>query len=161
MHHQLNYEDHIIDLAKGLLLHRLDRPGAIINGLEDLHLYLQLEYATLENEQFGCVFIDSSYRVINHEKLFRGTITTCAVYPREIARAALLHDASFAVVVHNHPSLENGISADDIKTTETIETCLAAVDIVLVDHIIVVGGKVHSLRMSGTWAKNKLADAAQ
>lgn len=142
-------EGFILAQARSILLSRVRKPGGIISNIELLQQYMTMEYATLQNEQFGCMFLDSSYGLINHLKMFRGTIDACAVYPREIAREALLQNAMFVVLIHNHPA-HNTIPSDaDIEMTLTIKSILAVLDIVLFDHIIVAGLNLYSMRTNG------------
>lgn len=143
------YADNILEEALKILYRRLQEPGPVIEKVATLHYYLLSEYALLENEQFGCMFLDDAYRLINHKRMFRGTINACVTYPREIAREALLQNAVFVILVHNHPSLKPTPSKDDILTTLKLKELLASLDIVLFDHFIVAGSKLYSMREEG------------
>ncbi len=65
--------------------------------------YLRLTLASLPHEVFLCLFLDPPNRMVASEELFRGTLTRTAVYPREVARQALVHNAAGIIVAHNHP----------------------------------------------------------
>jgi DNA repair protein RadC len=142
-------DDFILSEARSILVSRMRQPGGIIHGLEDMHQYLTTEYALLQKEQFGCMFLDRNYSLINHLTMFRGTISSCATYPREIAREALLQNAVFVILIHNHPAHNREPSADDIAMTHHIQQVLAIVDIVLFDHVIVAGIHLCSMRAMG------------
>lgn len=142
-------EDLLLTEAKAILLSRIRQPGGVINNTGAVHQYLTGEYALLENEQFGCMFLDTSYALINHSKLFRGTIGHCAIYPREVAREALLQNAVFVILVHNHPAHNDLPSAEDIFMTKKIKQILEMLDICLFDHIIVAGSNLYSMRAAG------------
>ena len=142
-------EDFILAEARSIMLNRIRKPGGIMSDMNVVRQYLTSEYATLENEQFGCMFLDTSYGLINHLKLFRGTISHCATYPREIAREALLQNAAFVILVHNHPAHLNVPSEDDIATSKKIGQILQTLDISLLDHIIVAGTTLFSMRTAG------------
>ena len=88
-------------------------------------------------ERFEAIFLDTQNNVISAETMFYGTLCETAVYPREIVKRALDHDAHSVMVAHNHPSGGLKPSTADIRATETIKNALTSVDIKLVDHIIV------------------------
>ena len=68
--------------------------------------YLKLTLARLPHEVFVAVFLTSQNRVIVVEEIFRGTLTQTSVYPREIVKRALAHNAASVIFAHNHPSGE-------------------------------------------------------
>jgi DNA repair protein RadC len=65
--------------------------------------YLMVLFAGAEQEMFVVVFLDAHIRVIAAETTFTGTLTQTSVYPREIVRRALRHNAASVVLAHNHP----------------------------------------------------------
>ncbi len=142
-------EDFILASARQILLSRIRQPGGILSNVDEVKQYLTMQYALLETEQFGCMFLDRSFALINHLTMFRGTVSACATYPREIAREALLQNACAVVLIHNHPSHNPLPSPDDIAMTKTIQAMLLSLDIHLFDHIIVSGANVYSLRTAG------------
>lgn len=142
-------EDFVLREARTILISRMRQPGGILTCIDDVRQYLTTEYALLQKEQFGCMFLDRNYALINHLTMFRGTIGHCATYPREIAREALLQNAAFVILVHNHPSHNTQPSADDIGVTKVIRNSLATLDIALFDHIIVAGSNIYSMRTAG------------
>ncbi|MGZ8975793.1 JAB domain-containing protein, partial [Methylomagnum sp.] len=58
----------------------------------------------LEHEVFGCLFLDNQHKVIAFVEMFRGTIGSASVHPREVVKEALAHNAAAVVLGHNHPS---------------------------------------------------------
>lgn len=142
-------ENFVLSQARSIMLARMRKPGGVVSNPEILRQYLGTEYATLQSEQFGCMFLDNSYGLINHSKMFRGTINTCATYPREIAREALLQNAVFVILVHNHPAHNPIASPEDIAMSLKIKSLLASLDMVLFDHIIVAGANTFSMRGAG------------
>ena len=66
--------------------------------------YLRVALARLEHEVFMALFLDAQNRVIAAEELFRGTLTQTSVYPREVVKRALVHNAAAVILAHNHPS---------------------------------------------------------
>lgn len=146
---QAMLEEMILEEAHKIIVSRMRKPGGLIRDIAIVKQYLQMEYGFLENEQFGCMFLNCNYELINHKNMFRGTITQCATYPREIAREALKQNASFVILVHNHPSQSPAPSDEDVEMTVQIKQTLAVLDIVLFDHIIVAGLQTTSLRSIG------------
>ena len=56
------------------------------------------------HEVFGVLFLDAQNRLIAFEELFRGTLSQTSVYPREVVKQALAHNAGAVILTHNHPS---------------------------------------------------------
>jgi DNA repair protein RadC len=108
----------------------LSSPGAVRD-------YLRLSLAEREHEVFVVVFLDAQNRVLALEELFRGTLTQTAVYPREIVKAALRHNAAAVLFAHNHPSGVAEPSRTDELLTQALKRALALVDITVLDHFVV------------------------
>ena len=107
-------------------------PGAV-------RLYLKLRLSSLEHEEFHVLWLDSQNRVIAFDAMFSGTLTQTPVYPREIVKAALAHNASACILAHNHPSGMANPSGGDLALTHTLKAALAVVDVKILDHFIVAG----------------------
>ena len=99
--------------------------------------YAKLQLAIYEHEVFACIFMDSRNRVIAFEELFRGTIDCASVYPREVVKACLSHNAAAVIFAHNHPSGATEPSQADIQITERLKNALLLIDITVLDHLIV------------------------
>jgi len=95
------------------------------------------------------VFLDAQHRVLASEELFRGTLTQTSVYPREIVKAALRHNAAAVIFAHNHPSGVAEPSRADEMLTTALKQALALVDVKVLDHFIVAGGSVISFAERG------------
>lgn len=112
--------------------------------------WLQLRLAPLPHEVFMALWLDSGNQLIAAEELFRGTLSQTSVYPREVVKQALAHNAAAVIVAHNHPSGRNVASAADITLTTSLKAALALVDVRLLDHFIVSPGtEPHSLAEAG------------
>jgi DNA repair protein RadC len=64
--------------------------------------YLRLTLAGRDHEVFVAVLLDAQHRVISCEELFRGTLTQTSVYPREVVKCALRHNAAAVILAQNH-----------------------------------------------------------
>jgi len=93
--------------------------------------------ADLSYEVFSCLFLDTRHRVICYESLFRGTVDGATVYPREVLKRALYHNAAALILGHNHPSGNCEPSEADRSITTKLAQALALVDIRLLDHLVV------------------------
>lgn len=129
-------EEQILEAAETILRRRLERQGKIGEPSEAGN-YLRAHCAGLEHEIFGCMFLDTRHRILATENLFRGTVDSAEVHPREVAKRALTLNAAALIAFHNHPSGNLEPSAADRAITARLKQCLALLDIRLLDHIIV------------------------
>lgn len=102
--------------------------------------YLVARLREQDQEVFGALFLDRQNRVIVFEELARGTLDSASVWPREVVKAALRHNAAGVIFAHNHPSGVSEPSAADRVLTQRLQAALALVDIRVLDHFIVGEG---------------------
>ena len=81
--------DRVVSAALATLAANLRAPGAAMGSPENVRQFLQLKIGSLPHEMFGVVFLDVQHRLIQFEEMFRGTLTSCSVYPREVVSRAL------------------------------------------------------------------------
>lgn len=143
------YEDRVVAEAIAILARRLRDPGSLFDSPQVVRDYLRLNIAALEHEVFGCIWLDASHRVIEVEELFRGTLTQTSVYPREVVKAALKHNAAAVIFYHNHPSGSDEPSTADELLTRHLKDALKLVDIKVLDHFIVAHTKTTSFAERG------------
>lgn len=123
-----------------------------VSSFNDVSDYLIVRAGAREDqfrEIFGCIFLDSRHRIICTEDLFSGSLSGAAVYPREIARAALRHNAGAVILFHNHPSGKVNPSKEDEILTQSVKKTLELVDVRVLDHVITGGGKSYSFASNG------------
>lgn len=101
--------------------------------------YLRLHLGRETREIFLALWLDTQHRLIATEELFRGTLSQTAVYPREVVKAALIHNAAAVVFAHNHPSGVAEPSQADTQLTAVLKQSLALVEVRVLDHFIVAG----------------------
>jgi DNA repair protein RadC len=106
--------------------------------------YLRLLLHEREYEVFVVVLLDAQNRALASEEMFRGTRTQTSVYPREVVKTALQHNAAAVILAHNHPSGVTEPSHADQLLTTSLKQALALVDIKVLDHFIVAGGSAAS-----------------
>ncbi|TVZ37187.1 DNA repair protein RadC [Alteromonadaceae bacterium 2753L.S.0a.02] len=101
------------------------------------------------SEAFAALFLDTQHRLIAFEILFEGTIDGASVYPREVVKQALTHNAAAVILAHNHPSGIAEPSCADKQITEQLASALKLVDIRTLDHFVVGDGQVISFADRG------------
>ncbi len=111
--------------------------------------YLTLRLAGESVEHFGVMYLDVQNRLIAFHVHFTGTLEQTSVYPREVVRFALEHNASAVVLTHNHPSGVPTPSRADEALTQTLKVALALMDIRVLDHVIVAPGQALSMAERG------------
>jgi DNA repair protein RadC len=99
--------------------------------------WLRLHLAHLPHETFCILLLDTQHRLIKAVDLFRGTLNQTSVYPREVVKLALSHNAAAVVFAHNHPSGVAEPSDADRLLTRNLRDALALVEINVIDHFII------------------------
>jgi DNA repair protein RadC len=145
---QLSVEDRIIERALQILAARV-REGAALTSPGAVRDYLRLALGGREHEVFVCVWLDAQHRVIDIEEAFRGTLTQTSVYPREIVKAALRHNAAAVIFAHNHPSGVAQPSQSDELLTRNLKEALALIEVRVLDHFVVAGAQAISFAERG------------
>jgi DNA repair protein RadC len=135
-----------------MLLHVLSRRSTecdVISDMPALYDYLRLDMAWERTERTRVLFLDARCRLIRDETMWTGTIDATPLYVREVARRALELGASSLVAVHNHPAGDPTPTRSDITRTDELCRATAALDISLIDHIIVAEEGHFSMRSAG------------
>ena len=138
----------VLEMAKRALVEDIKLTDALASP-KAVRDYLKLTLARLPHEVFVAVFLTSQNRVIEVEEIFRGTLTQTSVYPREIVKLALAHNAAAVIFAHNHPSGEPNPSQADRALTKTLAEALALIDVRVLDHFIVAPGASLSFAEQG------------
>lgn len=136
------------ELVKRWLCEELKRE-CVLNTPAAVRDCLRIHFAGREYESFVALFLDTNHRLIALDELFRGTLSQTSVYPREVVKAALHHNAGAVIFAHNHPSGEAEPSKADALLTTALKQALALVDVRVLDHFIVAGTDVVSFAEKG------------
>ncbi|MCK5719747.1 MAG: DNA repair protein RadC [Thiomargarita sp.] len=137
-----------VEISRRYLGECLEQGDALSNP-DDTRNFLMAELSGRDYEVFGCLFLDNKNRVIKFEELFYGTIDGASVYPREVAKKALQHNAAALILAHNHPSGVAEPSQADIAITQRLKEALNFLEIRILDHFIVGDGYCTSLAEKG------------
>ncbi|MDD5034656.1 MAG: DNA repair protein RadC [Methylococcaceae bacterium] len=114
--------------------------GDALTSPELTRRYLISLLCSRPHEVFACLLLDNQHRVIHFEELFRGTIDGASVYPREVVKIALNHNAAAVIFAHNHPSGVAEPSEADKFITQRLKQALGLLDIRVLDHFIIGDG---------------------
>ena len=123
--------------------------GPICRSSKEVFDYLSHSMRGLRKETFKVIFLDAQNRVIEAEDLFEGTLTASAIYPREVIRNAIKHNAASLIFAHNHPSGNPQPSDNDKETTRDLVFAGSIMQIEVLDHIIVGDNRYFSFADEG------------
>ncbi|MDP1766526.1 MAG: DNA repair protein RadC [Methylotenera sp.] len=121
----------------------------ILNSPQQVRDYLCLKLGNLNREVFIVIFLDAQNRIVTSEEMFSGTLTQTSVYPREVVKRVLHHNAASVIFAHNHPSGIAQQSQADELITQQLKQALALVDVRVLDHFIVAGNNTLSFAERG------------
>jgi len=138
----------VLEMARRHIAEQLSKGDAFNNTTHVQH-YLISRLRHREREVFALMLLDSQHQLICYEELFFGTINAASVYPREVVKLALKHNAAAVILAHNHPSGLATPSHADRQITQELIKALKWVDIRVLDHFIIGNGKACSLAEMG------------
>ncbi|MBH2534044.1 DNA repair protein RadC [Serratia marcescens] len=130
--------DQILEAARQVVEQKMQR-GTSFTSPAVVKEYLCAKLAGYEREIFSVLFLDSQHRLIEYVEMFRGSISSTSVHPREVVKQALRLNAAAAILAHNHPSGSADPSEADRALTKRLKETLALVDVNVLDHVIVAG----------------------
>lgn len=134
---QKQNEEQIIKAAALILENRIKNAADALTSPNMVKQFLQMQIVNEKAEKFCCLFLDNRNKVIAFDTLFTGTIDGASVYPREVVRAAINHNAAAVIFAHNHPSGESTPSNADKNITNRLKDALTLIDVRVLDHIVV------------------------
>ena len=137
-----------LELSRRHLLATLQR-GDTLSSPQDTRHYLSARLRGYRQEVFACLFLDNRHRVLAFDELFFGTVDGASVYPREVVRRCLEHNAAAVILAHNHPSGVAEPSRADEQITQRLKEALSLIDVRVLDHMIVGDGEITSLAERG------------
>lgn len=136
------------ELARRALMAEL-KSGVNLSSPAAVRDFLRLSIQNRPVEVFVGIFLDAQNRVIEAEELFSGTLTQTSVFPREVVRRALHHNAAAVIFAHNHPSGVAEPSHADETLTHALKEALALIDVRVLDHFVVGRGATLSFAERG------------
>ena len=91
----------------------------------------------LQREQFRVLYLSQRNDILANKAIFEGTLTESVASPREVLREALRLAAAALILIHNHPSGDPTPSPEDRAVTERMKRACEAMDVSLLDHVII------------------------
>ena len=138
----------IFEMSRRALVEQMQQAD-VLGSPQQVRDYLCLKLGGLKREVFMVLFLDAQNRVVAQEEMFSGTLTQTSVYPREVVKRALHHNAASVIFAHNHPSGVAQQSRADELLTQALKDALALVDVRTLDHFIVAGNTTLSFAEHG------------
>jgi DNA repair protein RadC len=138
----------VLEMSRRALKEELQR-GDALNSPRAVREYLQLLLGARQQEVFLVLFLDTQHRLLASEEMFQGTLSQTSVYPREVVKRALAHNAAAVILAHNHPSGVAEPSQSDQLLTSALKQALAMVDVRVLDHFVVATGQTLSFAEKG------------
>jgi DNA repair protein RadC len=120
----------------------------LVNSREVFNIMKPLFAEVDDIEVFYCIYLDSKNRILAIEKMFSGSISSTAIYPREIIKRIISLKSTAVVATHNHPTGDPEPSAEDKNITVQLFIALKTINVALHDHII-IGDTHYSLADQG------------
>ena len=138
----------VLELSRRALAEQL-QAKPIFDSPQDMQDYVRLMIGSKTHEVFVVLFLDAKNHLISLEELFRGSLSTTSVYPREVVVRVLHHGAANVILAHNHPSGGVEPSQSDLVVTQRLKAALHLIDVQVLDHVIVSGSAALSMSERG------------
>ena len=138
----------IFEMSRRALAEQLQSRD-VLNSPQAVRDYLVLKLGSLTKEVFLVLFLNTQNHLVATEEMFAGTLTQTSVYPREVIKRALHHNAAAVIFAHNHPTGTAQQSQADELLTRHLKQALALVDVQVLDHFIVAGNNTLSFSERG------------
>jgi DNA repair protein RadC len=137
-----------IELGRRLAAEVPEERPAIHSPQEAADL-VRYEMSALEQEELRVLLLDNRNRLLAVEPVYRGSVNSSQVRVGELFKAAIRRNAVAIIVAHNHPSGDPTPSPDDVAVTRAIVQAGKLLDIDVLDHLVIAGGKFISLKERG------------
>lgn len=138
----------VVELSRRHLGEEINRSDKL-RSPADTRNFLRARLRDYDHEVFAVLFLDNQHRVIAYEELFRGTLDSCSVHPREVVKRSLALRAGAVILAHNHPSGVAEPSSADRQITRRLQEALALVEVRTLDHLVIGDGEPVSFAERG------------
>lgn len=120
-----------------------------IRSAADVFTLMRPGVSMIDHEEFWVLLLSQSNRVKHKIMISRGGLTSTVVDARMILRHAIVNSCPGIILVHNHPSENPMPSGQDDNLTKRISEGARLLDLRVLDHVIIAGGKYYSYADSG------------
>lgn len=138
----------VLEMSRRHLAQGLEQ-NPCMNSSRAVKDFLSAQLRHHKSEVFAVMLLDSQHQLIRFVEVFQGTIDGATVYPRDVVKLALGHNAAAVIFAHNHPSGIAEPSEADRAITRRLRDALAIIDIRTLDHMIVGNSEVLSFAERG------------
>lgn len=138
----------VMEMARRALAESMAQADAL-SSPQAVRDYLRIQLQSLGHEVFVGLFLNARNQVIAVDTLSEGTLTQTSVFPREVVKRALAHNAAAVIFAHNHPSGSTEPSQADRHLTRALADALRTIDIRVLDHFVVAPGQILSFAEQG------------
>ncbi len=125
-----------IELGKRILAEEKRTFGQVYSS-QQVFDYLHPRMRDLNREEFRVIYLNARNQIVEEKPISSGSLTASAIYPREIMSQAYRVGAAAVVFAHNHPSGATTPSAEDRRVTRELVIAGEAIQIAVVDHLII------------------------
>lgn len=133
---------------------KMEKTGYQIFSPEDTYNYLAPEMKGLSYERVDMLILNTRHRLIKRETIATGDLTSAVPGFQKIARTAVIYNAAYIILAHNHPSGNPQPSEGDIAITRNIVKAFDTVGIEFVDHLVIGRNSFKSMMVEGLIEKN-------
>ena len=116
---------------------------------KDIADYIMYNMLGLKQEVLKAIMLNNKNIIIGERDIFKGTLNSSVVHPREIFLEAIKQSSAFIIICHNHPSGDPTPSKEDVNVTKRLKYCGEMLGIDLLDHVIIGNNKFISLKEKG------------
>lgn len=150
-YYRFKTEAEIVAAAGAIMEAELIRSGERLemHSAKSVREYLAIRCLCIHREVFSILLLNTKHQLLETVDLFEGTIDGSSVYPREVIKTVLDHNAAAVILAHNHPSGNPEPSNADHQITKRIIDALAMIDVRVLDHIISARGRTYSFAEHG------------
>lgn len=117
-----------------------------VSGPEEIFNFARLHIGPCTTECLHAIYLDDARRVLHHQEVAMGTVNRLPLYPREVLKPALIHNATGLIIIHNHPDGQPVPSEHDLEMTRKLEDLSGLFGIKLLDHMIVTKLQAYSIK---------------
>lgn len=132
------------EISERYLKEKIKDTKIILKSSKEVFDYLYQSMLSQKIEVFKVLFLDGKNKLLETGDMFKGSLSSSAVYPREIIKSAIKYNASGLIFVHNHPSGDSDPSESDKEITENLVNACKVMQIKVLDHIIIGDSKYFS-----------------
>ncbi len=128
---------HLIKAVADRYLEKKLVGATVLGNSTDLFNYLNHTIRDRHRECFVVIFLNAKNQVLDTDTMFEGSLTSSAVYPREVVKAAMDHHAAALIFAHNHPSGDPSPSNDDIAITRRLVFACRVMGVNVHEHLVI------------------------